>query len=556
MSFSFLYNTKRTNRGGNHTMTKRDKLNNYINTHKEEIVEYLVRQDLRFYSTNELIETFNLPLDYSKEDIKNYLREQYNNRDLVPICEQYESIYRKVLRENRLVEGTDYRKQAIKILVDSGMFTEATATKIIDGLYRQDIHAFNHAPAWLEKYLKGIARMIVEECEGNIYNVQSILTECPNVFNQYLYWVLENRDKVGTQIDNEFIQKMSYQDVKDKIEEIQAQRDAQSKDELSKMDFSKSSHYSLVPIDSYEQVHNLYGGNATGDGDDLEGYYAGNGGTAWCHTNSQNTYNNWIGNGNKFFVLQRDNWKDIPFNEEDNDRYNGKDDYGNSLIAILVDKYGKLKNATLRCNHVGVPMKADNQYDTYADLSKVVGFNVEEEVQKNLPEIEEPKDEVIEIFGKKCRIRHLVIDGEEQPDWYDFIDLPMLSRVYSNLKQASELRDPEGNASGLCGRQGNLLDGGPGVGLHGGCLQKIKDELSKYFTVVSIHLWDTVTIKAMYPDPSDRIKYWQGEPCEYWLFNALPQSCYRWYEVDENGAIGLEAVNEALGVSCIFQIKI
>ena len=62
---------------------------------------------------------------------------------------------------------------------------------------------------------------------------------------------------------------------------------------------------------------------------------------------------------------------------------NGKDDYGNSLIAILVNRFGKLSDATLRCNHVGISGSADNQYNSYSELSKVVGFNVEEEILKH-----------------------------------------------------------------------------------------------------------------------------------------------------------------------------
>lgn len=53
----------------------------------------------------------------------------------------------KLLKEETLNEGTDYRGQAIKMIVNSGLFNEEVATKIIDGLYRQDIHAFVHAPA-------------------------------------------------------------------------------------------------------------------------------------------------------------------------------------------------------------------------------------------------------------------------------------------------------------------------------------------------------------------------------------------------------------------------
>lgn len=241
------------------------------------------------------------------------------------------------LREELLLEkGTDYKKQAIKIISNSGLFDEETSTKIIDGLFRQDIHAFNHAPAWLEKYLKGIARMLVEYCDGDRSKAQSFLTEGVSILNEYLEWVKQNREKIGNQLDDEFNNNLHYQDVKNKVEEIEKQRDEQSKQELSKMKFNSKSNYTLVPINSFDEFNSKYGGRVTGDGS--SDAYAGGGGTAWCHANSESTYDNWTTGGRKFFVLQRNDWKEIPFNKESNEKLDGKDDYGNSLIAISTNK--------------------------------------------------------------------------------------------------------------------------------------------------------------------------------------------------------------------------
>ena len=284
----------------------------------------------------------------------------------------------------RILEGTRYDEQASKILADSGLFDLETSKAIIDGLFRTDIPAFHGSGHnWLEKYLKGIARMIVEESNGDPRKAQTFLEDCPAVFNDYLTWIKTERPKVGNSLDTEFNDKLHYSDIVKKVEEIQDELDKQSKEELSKMDFS-SSNYTLVPIDSYEQMHKLYGGRKTGDGS--SDAYAGGGGTAWCHTNDLATYERWTKGGNKFFVLQNNDWEEIPFDEKTNKETQGKDAYGNSLIAILVSKYGMLKNATTRSNHVGDPADADHQYRTYSDLSKIAGFNVENEVQKYVEE--------------------------------------------------------------------------------------------------------------------------------------------------------------------------
>lgn len=288
--------------------------------------------------------------------------------------------YKFRLIEQILTEGTKYDKLAAKIISDSGLFDEETSNNIIQALFREDIHAFTHSPSWLEKYLKGIARMLVDYANGNQSTAQSFLNECPAVFDEYLTWIKENRTEENkNKLDSNFIDKMSYQDVKDFLDELQAERDKESKDKLSQMEFNQS-NFSLVPINSYEEMHSKYGGRATGDGSSDK--YAGGGGTAWCHTNNKGVYDGWTQGGNKFFVLQNNNWKDIPFDRESN-KENPKDAYGNSLIALLVDKrHGTLKRATLRCNHVGVNSNADNQYKTYAELSEVAGFNVEEEIAK------------------------------------------------------------------------------------------------------------------------------------------------------------------------------
>lgn len=286
--------------------------------------------------------------------------------------------------EQQLNEGTKYDKKAVKIIVDSGLFDESTSTKIIDALFKEDIHAFVHSPAWLEKYLVGIARMFVQYCNGDKSKAQTFLTECPNVFEQYLTIVKEEREKLGEKerisYDNKFNNEMSYEDVKNRLEKIQNDRDEKAAAELKDMKF-ESSNYELIPIDSYEQMHDLFGGHWTGDGS--SDMYAGSGGTAWCHTNSKSVHDGWTNRG-KFFVLAAKNWKDIQFNAESNAK-NPKDDYGNSLIALLINpRTGILLNATLRCNHVGVSSNADNQYTNYAELSKIAGFNVQEAVKDKL----------------------------------------------------------------------------------------------------------------------------------------------------------------------------
>ena len=225
--------------------------------------------------------------------------------------------------------------------------------------------------------------MCVEEGHGTAQGVADFLTISTNLFDQFLTFVREHRDELGgATFDNKFITTMSYQDVVNFMDTIQNELDKYSDAELAELDHQEvKSNYKLVPIESYEQFHNLFGGHWTGDGSSDD--YAGGGGTAWCYANAKGVYDDWTRRG-KLFVLANKYFKRIKFNPKSNAK-DPKDKYGNSLICICVNKStGRLLNATLRCNHVGVSGMADNQYVSYAELSRVVGFNVKEAVRENL----------------------------------------------------------------------------------------------------------------------------------------------------------------------------
>ena len=281
------------------------------------------------------------------------------------------------LFETILLE-THYDEKAAEQLAASGLFDLNTSKAIIQGLFREDIHAFVNCKSWLEKYLKGIVRMLVDESNGDRNKAVEFLNECPNEFEQYFTYAREYRptlksDKERIAFDDKFVKEMSYQDVKDFNEELRKAKREKEQAELANMKFDNSSDYELIPIDSYEDMHSQFGGHWTGNGTGDS--------SAWCHTNGKGTYDAWTNNGQKMFVLAKKGWKDIPFDSESCLLNLGKDDYGNSLIAIRANKYGEIDRVTLRCNHQGVEGIADNQY-TVPELSKLVGFNVEDKIQE------------------------------------------------------------------------------------------------------------------------------------------------------------------------------
>ena len=152
----------------------------------------------------------------------------------------------------------------------------------------------------------------------------------------------------------------SYNKIKDQIkqkwtfkqfEELQkkiADEAAASSDQKLK-NIVKRNDYNLIPIYSYEELNKKFGGPTTG--------YQGK--SEWCHTNGKSTYDSWTKNGTQmFFVLAKKDWKEIK--APDPETTNAYDEYGLSLIAILVDvATGNLLNETLRWNHVIEPSKTN-----------------------------------------------------------------------------------------------------------------------------------------------------------------------------------------------------
>ena len=98
-------------------------------------------------------------------------------------------------------------------------------------------------------------------------------------------------------------------------------------------------------------------------------------------------------------MIAKDGWKKIKPKVNPRKGDTAYDEYGLSLMAILVSREGELLKCTLRWNHVIEPKYAkpgrevDRAFISYAELSQVTGLDVEAEVKKELLAlIEKSKD--------------------------------------------------------------------------------------------------------------------------------------------------------------------
>lgn len=163
---------------------------------------------------------------------------------------------------------------------------------------------------------------------------------------------------------SEEIKKMSFDQFMELVNEVKA------KTSSADLGINPSgAEYEVVPIYSYEELHEKYGGDKTG----------WHGQSEWCHTNGKSTYESWTDNWkHMFFVIQRKDWKSVIAPEQKPD--DCYDEYGMSLIAILADvETGNLLNSTSRWNHVVLPSTgaADTMFESWQQLNKAVGIDVE-----------------------------------------------------------------------------------------------------------------------------------------------------------------------------------
>ena len=279
-----------------------------------------------------------------------------------------------------IMAGTKYDQQAADILVNKGKgFDKETATKVIDDIFYNRIHAFKHAPAWLEKYLKGIARLIVTETRGRPKDYEKFITNYAATFNDFLIYVRVHRDELGgAAFDNKFNNTLKLSDIRLMLGDIKRDTQFNSYEETADLQFDGATNYKLVPIRSYAELHAKFGGPLTGDGKDPK--------TFWCWANSETDYNNYIAqDGYHVYVIVNPDYKNIKFNAESNAK-NPKDEYGLSLICVVVDDTGNHIYETLRSNHLGLKygFTADTQFYGYRELSEAVGFDVKTAIAKDL----------------------------------------------------------------------------------------------------------------------------------------------------------------------------
>ena len=266
----------------------------------------------------------------------------------------------------------DYKKTAFTTIKSSKLGQQSWYT---DDFIKQDVDTIaNEFGPLAHKnsnlgFFATIIRWFVEYAEDSKRKYQEFIEIKLDSIIQDLQQILN--DPKLDQAKRDSLKKISFTE----FEKMQKANAENLKSADGKYSGKEKNEYDIIFIKTYEELHEKVGGDKTG--------YKGE--SEWCHTNGKSTYETWTSNKTKFFfVLAKHGWEKIT--PPDPKTTNAYDEYGTSLIAILVGKDGELLKATMRWNHVIEPSdtvagtSVDRAFLTFKSLSDVVGMDVKNKV--------------------------------------------------------------------------------------------------------------------------------------------------------------------------------
>lgn len=149
---------------------------------------------------------------------------------------------------------------------------------------------------------------------------------------------------------------LSAGDIIEKFAQVRQEMSDNMRQEIDAMDFSAGSNYDIVKIESFEQAKKYY-------------TYT-NPNSRWCLTHMMEMYDNYTNNGiNQIYFCLRHGFENV---EQTHGENFPLDDYGLSMISVIVDESGDLAYCTTRWNHER--NAGDDSMDA-KQISQVVGVN-------------------------------------------------------------------------------------------------------------------------------------------------------------------------------------
>ena len=172
------------------------------------------------------------------------------------------------------------------------------------------------------EYLPGIARIACAEL--GMFNESADVSELAR-FKQLVLFVYNNPTEIPQKYDRNF-NNLTYREFKSQVNDIRKEFNIKKRSSTGNVASSKK--YNIVPIDSQEKASKYH-------------EY-----TTWCICD--NSYAAYTGSGERFYFCLADGFKDV---EKKVGEGCPLDEYGLSMVSVLVDMDGEPVHITTRWNH-------------------------------------------------------------------------------------------------------------------------------------------------------------------------------------------------------------
>lgn len=213
------------------------------------------------------------------------------------------------------------------------------------------------------RFEPGAARIAISDCNWNplLENNPDLDGTKLEVLKTILNYITEHyndRAVISNDLNGKNYQEL-YEDYGNAIQKVQDEKNA----ELSKLKFNKTRHeYKIVRIDSFEESQKYHD-------------YT-NPKSRWCLTYSIENYNGYTNyNRNTMYFCLRDDIDTVEYKVGENCPL---DDYGKSMLCVIVNPHGELSTFTTRWNHKdanGNNVPADKGVGDKKTISELIGAN-------------------------------------------------------------------------------------------------------------------------------------------------------------------------------------
>ena len=213
-------------------------------------------------------------------------------------------------------------------------------------LYFLNFFGLSHGKGASE-YTIGIARIAIEQLD--MFNDDANHGKLSKL-KQLVTFIANEPDKIPEKFDGD-LNGLNYRKLEEIVYPYYKEFIESNKKDMENIE--EKSDYEIVPISSFKQSSQY-------------GDY-----TDWCVTQQQQYFNSYTTRGERFYFCLKEGFEDVPRKEGENCPL---DEYGLSMISVLVDRDGEPVHITTRWNHA-FNGEDNPKLRTAKQVQEVVGVN-------------------------------------------------------------------------------------------------------------------------------------------------------------------------------------